>query len=584
MDAQYDLMTSDPDSYIKKVARGDPVTFAEQNLRNEKSEPMRFDGAHTFQVQYMRDFAPEIYVIKSSQQGITTTTVDKTLYLMHLDSPRDFERFGAHGMHGLTIIYTFPTATDVREFSKTRFKKMLASSHYLRTEMKNKDDADAVEVRQLGHSTIFFRGSFTERQAISVPADLIVNDELDFSDQVVVDALNSRLTASQLQWRWKFSTPTIPNYGIDALYKQSNQYRWLVECPRCGRDQQIKFPQNVRRKKVRGVRITYFGCTYCGRELPREDGRWVSRYPLRRAHGYFMPPTIAPWIQPLTIVKMRSNYRNDKQFFNYGMGEAYSTGVDLLTRDLLLKRIIFGEPYNPEMDRMTYMGVDQGDVLHYEVSRGVGGRRELIETGTRTTFEDIGVLMNKYNIKMCVMDMMPNKKPAEKFAKDFFGRVKLATYKQEFDDDGDVRDSKTVTHGINVDRTNALDSSTASWIEGESWYHLDKYEFSRIPQTVDDPKDKNSWTSQMGNMTRDEIENKKTGKSRAEWVKTGPEHFRHADSYNYIAWKIHQSVRSEFGTDNFKRENSVLTSSPAELDMMSRMINQQRTSTFESPF
>ena len=78
------------------MAKGDPVVFAEANLTNEKGDPITFDKEHAFQIQYLKDFAREIVVKKSSQVGVTTVTATKVLYLGHLQTPDDWYNLTGH--------------------------------------------------------------------------------------------------------------------------------------------------------------------------------------------------------------------------------------------------------------------------------------------------------------------------------------------------------------------------------------------------------------------------------------------------------------------------------------------------------
>lgn len=383
LDTAYELMTTDPDEYVRQLSLGNPIIFAEANLYNEKGEKLEFAEEHGFQIQYIKDFAKDIVVKKSSQVGITTSSITKVLYLAHINEESAWRKyFGRKKKAGITAIYTFPTANDVFDFSSTRFSSMIQSSPLLNDLMgggRSKKRIDAIGRRKIGNSLIVFRGTQKESQAISIPADLIVNDELDFSNQDVVDVFDSRLTHSDLKWWWKFSTPTIPNYGIDAEYRKSNQLTWMVKCSGCGKDQEIQWPGNVKRKRIGEKIFTYWGCRRCAKPLDRINGLWVPRYENRDVHGYHISPAICPWIEPLDIVRSQKTYKTEKNFRNFALGEAYTSGENIMTREMMLGRISFGEGWNPVLEPMTFMGVDQGDLYHYEISRMRPGvnRREI---------------------------------------------------------------------------------------------------------------------------------------------------------------------------------------------------------------
>lgn len=590
IDEAYDLLTSDPEEYVRRIARRDPVVFAESNLRNEKEEPLEYTKDHGFQVDYLRDFADNLMVKKSSQVGITTQSVTKVAFLSSLSEKEDWQRnFGVPHEGGITIIYTFPTDRDVQDFSSARFKPMISSSQHMLDLIGGRRgiNFDTVGRKRIGKSTVYFRGTFTERQAISVPADLIVTDELDFSDMTVVSAFNSRLSHSKFKWWWKFSTPTLPNFGIDNEWKISDQREWFVKCIHCGKDQRVLFPDNIMRKRIKGVRYTFWGCRKCGKELDRTVGSWQARHPSREYHGYYIPPMICPWIQPLDLLKQKDNYRQEREFYNYGLGMTYAGGEDVLDRELLLKRVIFGPPYNPTLDKLTFMGVDQGDKLHYEISRKnpYTGKREIIKIGVVDSFDDIGVLMNTFDITHCHMDALPNKKNAESFAKTFSGRVSLVFYKDQ--DDMVIETPATKTkNAVNVDRTGALDLAAKSWRDGDSVFILDQHGSNKIPAYVDDPSATRGgyvpWVQQMGNMVRAQVENKKTGKNRAVWQKTGADHFRHADGYNWLSFDKYADVGT---SELIAIENQLVVAGPGDIMQMElASLGSGVTSGWNSPF
>lgn len=521
--------------FVNRMSRVDPVVYSAKNLRNEAGDPLEFTQKHIFQQQILRDFSPNIAVKKSSQVGLTTITIAKALFLCSHTETEEWRELFQKDTAGIRIIYTFPTARDVEDFSAMRFRPMVLSSEELVRAMGGKRGADAVGRKQIYNSSVIFRGAQKESQAISNPADLIINDEYDFSDLDIIEMFESRLTHSEFKWWWKFSTPTLPNFGIDEEFRQSNQFIWRVICIHCRKDQEIKWPRNVKKKKIRGKTIKYWGCVKCGKELDRTYGRWEARYPNRAYHGYHVTPMIAPWIQPRDLDKAKKTYKKIKNFYNFALGEAYADGDALLTREHLLATVTFGRGYEPALDRHVFMGIDQGDVLHYVLARGTMGRREVFRVGTATSFDEISALIYNYNVSLAVMDALPNHHAAKKFAQDHYGRVHLAYYKQ-FDKEEDVKESNEVEFGLLLDRTGTLDISAEAWKTGKCKIMINDLEFSRIPPTIDDPKGKESFIQQMTNMVRDEIEDKRTQKSRAVWVKTGPDHYRHADSYCHVAF------------------------------------------------
>ena len=64
----------------------------------------------------------------------------------------------------------------------------------------------------------------------SVPADLIIFDELDEGPQNAIDMAMERMAHSEYKEVWKLSNPTLPDYGIDKAFQETDQRYWLLKC------------------------------------------------------------------------------------------------------------------------------------------------------------------------------------------------------------------------------------------------------------------------------------------------------------------------------------------------------------------
>jgi len=126
------------------------------------------------------------------------------------------------------VIYYFPSTKAVEHFSKTRFKPFLDDNP---DEVKKYvNDVNAVAVRRIGSVNVnFFGGSATSRVAgekkdstavRSTPADWVLLDERDLFDDEMAEQVNQRLGNSTIKRRTDLGTPTIPEVGVDLLYKK----------------------------------------------------------------------------------------------------------------------------------------------------------------------------------------------------------------------------------------------------------------------------------------------------------------------------------------------------------------------------
>jgi Phage terminase large subunit gpA, ATPase domain len=527
----------------------DPITWmsARANLRTEKLEPLEFKD-HLPMVDVYRDWHPLIVAQKGSQIGMTTCQICKLLY--YCDT------------HNITAIYTMPTAKDVFEFSQARFAPVIKASNYLSARMGNVDNAT---LKRMGASTLYFRGAQKHSQAISVPADIIVNDEYDFSAQDVMDTFEKRVGASKLKWFWRFSTPSIPDFGINALYKDTDQRHWLVRCTSCGKWQDVTFEHNLLKRKGE---TPYFGCRRCSVKLNRRNGAWVAKHPQKATDAVYddQGRLVAPadgmrgyWINPLTftyvtatnvwsewrkVERKNTNFAR-KRFHNFDLGLPYLTGEGLITRDTILRTMAASVPDTG----FNVIGVDQGDLLHWVVRRVLPtGRMAVVAFGVTNDFFKIDHVISLYRIRSGIIDALPNKHNARDLVQRFRGRMYMAYYKDQREEKKYITENKrreqekrkkeqeTETSTMHLDRTETLDDSAQDWIDGMAFL-------------VGDPmknlnEEQEEFIRQMTNMKRDLQEDAK-GNTVAVWLKVGDDHYRHADNYAKAAANIYGRGRIE---------------------------------------
>lgn len=109
-------------------------------------------------------FQPELYrafgdrdlqsvaVMKSAQCGISAAAVSLTLY--------------AGDVWGASVLYVLPTGDDAKDFSDTRVRPAIEGSGYLRGRVSSTDNKG---LKRIGDSFLYFRGSVSERKALSIP-------------------------------------------------------------------------------------------------------------------------------------------------------------------------------------------------------------------------------------------------------------------------------------------------------------------------------------------------------------------------------------------------------------------------------
>ena len=485
------------------AAKYDPVIWSKLYIGNEKGEELDYVD-RPYLIDILSDFHPTLRIKKGAQVGITQANIQKILFVADNNK--------------IAVIYTFPTKTDVFNFSKARFSVIVRNSRYLQSRMRDYDNAST---KQIGDSTIYFSGTFNDRQAISIPSDINVHDELDFSDQSVREVYSARLSVSKLAYQWDFSTPTLPGYGIDALYKDSDQHVWIVTCQHCRRKQQINFFKNISQSRTKGY---FFSCRKCNKEIDRRIGKWVAKNPKSPNRGYFVPQTICHIISANVLMreyKQAPNRVNGmKTFYNFRLGETYESGEQSISETLVRNHVVAGSSEKGDI----FMGIDQGDIFHCEVTKIVRGRRVIIFIARLHSFQEIRDLYAFYSPKVAVLDALPNHHNAQELANEL-SNLYLAYYK------GDSLDVEELTKHrddkiVNIPRTEGLDATAQQWNTNNVV----------IEDHIDNESIK-EFVKQMAAMKRDIIVKPK-GTEVAQWINTGSDHFRHADLYNYIAERM----------------------------------------------
>jgi len=379
--------------------------------RTEKDEPLDFYD-HTYLIDIYDDAAQEIVIQKSAQTGLTTYGVNKTLHFCDTNN--------------VAVIYTFPTSSDVSEFSRARVNPIIKGTEYLRSRI---DDIDSVELKQFGGSFIYFRGTWSERQAISVPADMLVHDEIDRSKLAVISTYRERLSHSKFRKILKLSNPSIPEHGISAAYSRSDMKKWFVTCPECEKEQILKWPDSIKMGVPYRDDI-YYRCLFCSARFNndvRRLGEWKVTNPGSRLSGYHVSQLMVTWISAEEIVKKFVDERWKQTFFNFVLGEPYA-GENIPLRRTDLLECIQNSHSMEEIGRYTYMGVDQGDDIHVTIWKKEGTRKRLIYATIVDDFSKLANLMDKFHVISCVIDALPNKHSARDFAKQFPGKVWLCYY------------------------------------------------------------------------------------------------------------------------------------------------------------
>jgi len=325
---------------------------------------------HEYQKKILDCPAREVVIRKCSQVGISEIAVRRSLGLAGM-------------LSNFTIIYTLPTATFASVLTKTRVNPVINESPYLSSILTG---TDSVEVKQFSNgSFLYLKGAASGNAPISIPADMLVHDELDFSDSLIIDQYQSRLTHSEYKMKMKLSTPTLPGKGIDYQFSRSRRHFNFVKCNHCNHYfiphyyDHVRIPRykgeliDINKKNIHRVQHedAYVECPNCGKtpNLGPAHREWVCENQDENhvAVGFQVSPFDAPRIiTPSYLVEASTAYQNVAEFVNFNLGLPFFSKESVLSPDEIRGVIVserkVGSGYH-------VMGVDLGKTCHIVIMK-----------------------------------------------------------------------------------------------------------------------------------------------------------------------------------------------------------------------
>jgi hypothetical protein len=463
-------------------------------------------------VKPLTDWHPKLAFKKCVQVGASTSVLAKVSYQACLKN--------------ISVIYTLPSTSDVRKFTAARLDPMIEGSPYLTAKMKPEGSAlaDSTEFKRIGQSFLYFKGSWAEHQAQSIDCDILCVDELDFSKPDIVEMYEERLEGSgSLGWEYLFSTPTVPGVGIDRFWQKSNQYEWFIRCSHCNKLQNLTWEENVDRDKK------IFICRHCHKEIFDDDrrvGDWVARYPTKDEwHGYHFSQLMCPWISASRLLDKEQHAQSKQHFYNYSLGETYQTQTKMIGDAEILS--MTGDYEEQAAGKACIAGVDQGDVFYVVIGKleplesNQWKRRVLTMRACKSKVELIDIL-NRFNVKLVVMDAMPNRHTAKEVADQFPKKLYLSFY-----DTGVAKREKDIAiwnrlnGSVLIQRTESLDKLLTSLYDR-------KWEFPRLALEV------RTLIQHFKNININFVN--RYGQTVKVFENQGPDHYLHAMNYLNIAF------------------------------------------------
>ena len=357
-----------------------PSLFMQNNFSHPKDNRLGWSFVdHEFQIDIIDDAAIDLCVKKCAQIGLSTIQI---LWVLTFCAQHNF----------LKLAYVLPTAKFANEFSALRVKPIIDNSPTILSLLS--DDVDNSGAKGIGTCHLVMRGTSGDTQAISIDLDAIAIDELNFCNQKTLSSMESRLQHSDLKLKRKFSTPTLPGFGISSEFDQSSQANRLIKCEHCENWVMLDFFKDVvipgfdrdLKKEYRkgdhlhpGVKHAWYKCPSCSNEITSgvlndpERRQWVHKFHERDYHGYQVRPWDVPRYNPLPHVLVSIKDRSYHDWVNFVLGDDHQDEENSFS----LEKIALGSVL-PVYDLMevfdgriklsnVFIGADIGKVYHVAI-------------------------------------------------------------------------------------------------------------------------------------------------------------------------------------------------------------------------
>ncbi len=469
------------------------------------------------------DLSPKQAFLKPPQIGATVMNTLKALWVAKKLNKQ--------------IIYTLPTQGDVQDMVGGSFNRIIAQNPILKEWIK---DHDTVEQKAVGDSMIFYRGTFTSKQAMMIPSGLNIHDEVDASDPNVIVQYENRLQAQEDGgMRWYFSHPSLAGHGVDVYWEMSDKKEWYITCNECKEEQVLTWPESI------SVEHGIYVCKRCGHELPDEsriNGDWRNQDGIPWSgkiegdyefSGWHVSQLMLFNKSAKDIIKAYNDPLKDKQYFyNYVLGLPYLDSGDRIEPSVVLRNCV--DEINPQESR-TIIGVDSGDdyisyvlmnkdgVFYYDTEKGI--------TASTTPYDKLRHYLRRFPKSIVVIDQGGELMNTRQLQQEFPGRVFLVYYQK------DRKSIDVVQWGENEEYWKVkVDRNRMLTLMVEQMRDIGRF---KLNGTVEEWS---PYASQWGNIYREKVEVKEQkGKDDRSlygneyvWKRNGADHYVHATLYALV--------------------------------------------------
>lgn len=510
-----------------------------ENFKHPKNpfKNWSFEG-HEYQIDILDCDKVEVATIKPAQTGVSELQIR---FVLAFCAMHDY----------MKAAYYLPTAAFATEFSSTRVDPAIRSSQFVSDVVAA--DLDNTGAKQIGSCFLLMRGTSGTQSSISVDLDLLIADELNFCNLDILSAADSRLIHSDLKWKREFSTPTLPDYGIDEIYGESTKGERMVKCDSCHNWVAPSFFNDViipgfdapmdqfRRAHLQlpGVQSAYLSCPSCHNELTLPNlndptkRQWVHSHPDREKAGF----KVNYWDVPLvnttpSVLRAIKNYKSYGDWINFRVGSSHSDAENSFIAASIDKATV-NDLENLEYPSVTrvYIGSDLGKISHLVIGVASASGLNIIYVG-RVVVQDLPeqsygkflcALFKKMRGVKIIIDAAPSYEPSLYLYNNLprslaYGAYYIAPSKSSLDI-YEFKDDKGVVH---MDRSASM-SDTCAAVNGGLITFPDCAEMKEVRKHLLSMKKVRRLNSR--------------GNEEEIWVAgKDPDHYAHALNYCYASY------------------------------------------------
>lgn len=467
------------------------------------------------QIPIYEDMDHEVVIMKGTQVFVSEYLVNLSLWA--LDT-----RYANRG----NVLYMMPTQGLMDDFSQSRIDKAIEDSRYLNSRFEqaaSQNQTNRARLKRLEGSSLHMRGSDSLKQAISVDADVVIDDEVDWFSEEAVQWTRDRYGSSNFYLFRAVSKPTYPEQGIHLMYKGSDQREWHIKCEHCNKWQSLVWEDNIifsldqTSTTVTNVRLVCSNKS-CRKDIDRlSNGEWVAAYPDRRVHGYHLSRLLSPMADLRGMAEDSidvSDIPKLQRFYNSGLGIPYAPkGGKLDSAEL-----VYDNNLEFKYAGQGYGGVDVGLKLHACIIEKQDDRWPLRQAEEFDTFEELDAWFSRNNVKACIIDARGDPRATTEWASNYPGRVYRWSHIESTDDIRYNEDSQEVK----LNRTALLDNMYKACRTGRVVF----------PTGI---RHVTGFLSHLQSLVRELIKDPRLNKLIPRYVGAAPDHYAFALAYAVLA-------------------------------------------------